>query len=162
MVEYSFDRDDFRPRDDSQRERFREEAMQDSSRQEQAFLEAFERDARQQMELEAMQEVVNNPNITITPSMVAAINDPSIEMMANGTMNRRQSSDRGQFSRDRILPRGARPTKRTRKKTKMDTKMSRALKQANKQLRKKNGMLRKGKTMKDVMRLAHRIAKKLR
>ena len=162
MVEYSFDRDDFRPRDDSQRDRLREEAMRDASRQERAFLEAYEDQARRDNEREAIREVVNNPNVTVTSSMIDAINDPDVMMMPNGSMMRRSSGDRGQFSRDRILPRGTRPTKRTRKKTKMDTKMSRALKQANLQLRKKNGMLRKGKTMKDVMRLAHRIAKKLK
>ena len=51
--------------------------------------------------------------------------------------------------------------KRTRKKTKTNKLQAEALRQANAKLRKKNGQLRKGKTQADVMRLAHRIRKKL-
>ena len=40
--------------------------------------------------------------------------------------------------------------------------MSKALEEANSRLRKKNGKLRKGKTQSDVMRLAQRLAKKMR
>ena len=160
LVEYSFDRDDYRPGDDSFRERQERESFGDRSRQEQAFLEEFERDARQQMELEAMREVVNNPNVTVSPSMIEAINDPGVIMMPNGSITRRSSSNRGQFSRDRLLPRLPAATKRTRRKTKMDKTMSKCLKMANKKLRKKNGQLRKGKTMADVMKMAHRLCKK--
>ena len=53
------------------------------------------------------------------------------------------------------------PSKRTRKKTKTDKLMSKALEEANKRLRKKNGQLRSGKTQADVMRLAHRIRRKM-
>ena len=42
----------------------------------------------------------------------------------------------------------------------MDKTMSRCLKEANAKYRKKNGQLKKGKTMSDVMRLAHRLCKK--
>ena len=39
--------------------------------------------------------------------------------------------------------------------------MSMALEEANARLRKKNGQLRKGKTQADIMRLAHRLRKKM-
>jgi HPt (histidine-containing phosphotransfer) domain-containing protein len=52
----------------------------------------------------------------------------------------------------------ARVTKRTRRK---DPKMSKALQMANKKLRTVKGLLRKGKTQGDVMRLAHKLKKNL-
>jgi HPt (histidine-containing phosphotransfer) domain-containing protein len=52
----------------------------------------------------------------------------------------------------------ARVTKRTRRK---DPKMSKALQMANKKLRTVKGLLRKGKTQGDVMRLAHKLKKDL-
>lgn len=51
--------------------------------------------------------------------------------------------------------------KRTRKKTKTDRQLSKALRIANDRLRTKSGKLRKGKTQADVMRLAHRLRKKM-
>jgi len=39
--------------------------------------------------------------------------------------------------------------------------LSKALKEANSRLRNKNGKLRKGKTQKDIMRLAQRLKKKM-
>lgn len=51
--------------------------------------------------------------------------------------------------------------KKTRKKTKTDKKMSKALRQANEKLRTKKGKLRKGKTQADIMKLAHRLLKKM-
>jgi len=51
--------------------------------------------------------------------------------------------------------------KRARKKTKTDRNMSKALKMANNRLRTKKGNLRKGKSQADVMRLAHRLRKKM-
>jgi len=51
--------------------------------------------------------------------------------------------------------------KRKRKKTKTDKNMSKALREANARLRTKKGVLRKGKTQADVMRLAHRLRKKM-
>ena len=52
----------------------------------------------------------------------------------------------------------ARVTRRTRRK---DPKMSKALQMANKKLRTAKGLLRKGKTQGDVMRLAHKLKKTL-
>lgn len=48
------------------------------------------------------------------------------------------------------------------KKRRKNKKLSKALAQANQKLRLKNGALRKGKTQGDVMRLAHRLMKKMK
>ena len=47
------------------------------------------------------------------------------------------------------------------KRRKRNPKLKKALQQANQKLRLKNGSLRKGKTQGDVMRLAHRLMKKM-
>jgi predicted DNA-binding protein (UPF0251 family) len=52
----------------------------------------------------------------------------------------------------------ARVSKRSRRK---NPKMAEALRMANKKLRTAKGLLRKGKTQGDVMRLAHKLKKKL-
>ncbi len=48
-----------------------------------------------------------------------------------------------------------------KRKSKKNPKLKRALIEANKRLRNKNGKLRKGKKQADVMRLAHRLRKKM-
>ena len=62
----------------------------------------------------------------------------------------------GQFDRSRVLRQ-----RRGRKKTKTDRNMSKALEEANRRMRKQNGQLRKGKTQADIMRLAHRLRRKM-
>jgi multidrug resistance efflux pump len=52
----------------------------------------------------------------------------------------------------------AAPKKRRSKK---NPKLKRALTEANRRMRLKNGALRKGKTQADVMRLAHKLMKKM-
>lgn len=47
------------------------------------------------------------------------------------------------------------------KRKRRDPKMKRALREANSRLRNKNGSLKKGKSQSDVMRLAHRLKKKM-
>ena len=47
------------------------------------------------------------------------------------------------------------------KKRRRNPKLKRAVTEANRQLRLKNGKLRKGKTQADVMRLAHRLMKRM-
>ena len=47
------------------------------------------------------------------------------------------------------------------KRRKRNPKLKKALQQANQKLRLKNGTLRKGKSQADVMRLAHRLMKKM-
>ena len=161
MVEYSFDRDDVIPRDDSFRDRMREEMMRDASRQERQFYDEYVRQAERENEREAIREVVNNPNITVSPELMRIINDPNTTMSPDMVVsNTRTRGSRAPFTRAGIQfpPIGSK--KRTRRKTKMDKTMSICLKEANKKMRKKNGQLRKGKTMKDVMKLAHRLCKK--
>jgi len=72
------------------------------------------------------------------------------------------SSIRKQFSRANIVGGiNLETPKRSRKKTKTDKNMSKALEEANSKLRTQKGKLRKGKTQADVMRLAHRLRKKM-
>lgn len=49
-----------------------------------------------------------------------------------------------------------------KKKRKKNPKLKKAVTEANKRLRTKSGKLRKGKTQADVMRLAHRLMKKMK
>jgi hypothetical protein len=51
--------------------------------------------------------------------------------------------------------------KRSKKQKDQDKKKSKAWKEANDKLRNKNGQLKKGRTQKDVARLANRILKKM-
>ena len=51
--------------------------------------------------------------------------------------------------------------KRSRSARASDKKLSRAFKMANSKLRLKNGQLRKGKTQRDVARMAQRLRKKM-
>lgn len=120
---------------------------------------------------EVLRTMVNDAELVVTPELVDIINDPDIEMTKDMRVQRVQPSRRamaprrglgtGQFRSQFAstgIPLGKK--KRTRKKTSTDQKMSRALKQANAKLRNKNGKLKKGKTMKDVMKMAHRLRKK--
>ena len=111
-----------------------------------------------------MMAMVNDPNFVMTDDLVNMINDPDTMLVSNGSemmkINGRNVMRRsGQFRRDKLLPRTN--GKRARTKTKTDKLMSKALAEANSKYRKKNGQLRKGKTQADVMRLAHRLRKKM-
>lgn len=55
----------------------------------------------------------------------------------------------------------ARDTPKPRKRKK-NPKLKKALQEANKKLRLKNGKLRKGKKQADIMKLAHRLMKKMK
>ena len=107
--------------------------------------------------------MVNEPSVQLTPEFVALVNDPNrmVAPTSNGLVEVRPGQ--GQFRRDRILPRSTNDICRApaRKRTKSDKNMSMALEEANARLRKKNGQLRKGKTQADIMRLAHRLRKKM-
>jgi len=177
LAEFSFDPDDYDRRDDydyRRDERREQDRIDEMMRQ--SFEDDFRRDAERDRQEQAVREVVNNDAIVLTPEQVKVVNDPSMKMDRNGTIvkvsptapkpsrlrstTRRSPTGRqvirssGQFMNTGI------PLKRTRKKTKMDKTMSKCLKMANKKMRKKNGQLRKGKTMRDVMRLAHRLCRK--
>lgn len=52
------------------------------------------------------------------------------------------------------------PTTKSKRRRK-DPKMKKALREANARLRNKNGSLKKGKTQADIMKLAHRLKKKM-
>ena len=111
-----------------------------------------------------MMAMVNDPNFVMTDDLVNMINDPDTMLVSNGSemmkINGRNVMRRsGQFRRDKLLPRTN--GKRARTKTKTDKLMSKSLAEANSRYRKKNGQLRKGKTQADVMRLAHRLRKKM-
>ncbi len=166
LVEFSFDPDDYDGRDlyDFRRDEAREQSRIDEM-QRQAFEDDFRRDAERDRAEQAVREVVNNDTIVFSPEQVKAINDPLMKMDSRGTVRkvsrttakpsgRQVIRSSGQFTNMGI------PLKRTRKKTKTDKTMSKCLKIANKKFRKKNGQLRKGKTMRDVMRHAHRLCRK--
>ena len=176
MVEFSFDRDEFRP-DPSDRRREAErreerERFMDEQRREQAFLDDQRREMEKDAQEEALRRVVNDPNITVDPTLMEIINNPLMKMdkdmvvRTNSTGMRRPMTGRaairssGQFANLALGVDVTKP-KRTRKKTKTDKKMSKALREANARLRTKKGLLRKGKTQADVMRLAHRLRKKM-
>lgn len=156
MVEYSFDRDDYIR--DFRIDESREQDRIDEQRRE-SFEDDFRRDAERDRANAAMREVVNNSNITIDNDLQKIVNDANMVMDQRGRIRK---IGRSQFNRANLLmgiP--VNQKKRSRKKTKMDKTMSKCLKIANQRMRKKNGQLRKGKTMRDVMRLAHRLCKKV-
>ncbi len=173
MVEFSFDRDEYRPdREDRRREaERREERERDMDRAffEQQQRDEFEREMRRDSQEQAIRRVVNDPDIVIDPTLLEIINDP--EMTMDKSMTVRRTSRRPMTGRQRIRSSGQfanlalgvdlPAARRKRKKTKTDKKMSKALREANARLRTKKGMLRKGKTQADVMRLAHRLRKKM-
>lgn len=116
----------------------------------------------------AVQAMVNDPSFKLSQEMVELINDDSRMVLSDGQSNlietsvdRFPSSVRQQFDRASLVSRIPISNKRTRKKTKTDKNMSKALREANARLRTKKGLLRKGKTQADVMRLAHRLRKKM-
>lgn len=156
MADFSYDPDD-------RFDRFRDDRM-DERRLESMMLAAMrdiERDSRKMPMSNPVMEVVNDPSIRLTAVELKAINDPKKMMtrdrrIVKAPTGRQVIRRSGQFTNMGIPL----PTKRTRKKTKMDKTMSRCLKEANKKLRTKSGRLRKGKTMRDVMKMAHRLCKK--
>ena len=118
---------------------------------------------------EAFEILVNDPNIKMGAEELQMINDDNVNVVRTG--NGSIPIDTGlstirrsnQFSpQNLLLGTDVQPRKRTRKKTKTDRSMSKALREANARLRTKKGMLRKGKTQADVMRLAHRLRKKMK
>jgi hypothetical protein len=112
---------------------------------------------------QVIESMINEPSFKLSSDqvdlinndrrMVARVNGEMVEVPAAMIQGMPRSR---QFERQNILPR------RTRKKTKTDKNMSKALREANNRLRTKNGKLRKGKTQGDVMRLAHRLRRKMK
>lgn len=175
MVEFSFDRDEFRPDPSDRREQARQqeerERRMDEQRRESAFFDQQRREMEQDSREEAVRRVVNDPDIVIDPVLLEIINNPETTMDRNMVVRRtsmrpmtgkQRIRGSGQFANLALgvdLPNDGK--KKSRKKTKTNKLQAEALRQANAKLRKKNGELRKGKTQSDVMRLAHRIRKKL-
>jgi hypothetical protein len=163
MVRYDYDRDDLTDffREDRRRQERLERLIDDE-------LRMMDRQERVSERMDPVMEVINNPTITMSPAEKKAVNDPKKMMNNQGRIVSTRSAASRPSGRDVIRSSGQfrnlgiplPPVKRTRKKTKMDKTMSMCLKEANKRMRKKNGQLRKGKTMRDVMRLAHRLCKK--
>ena len=117
---------------------------------------------------EAFEILVNDPNIKMGAEELQMINDDNVKVVRTGNgsipIDTGLSTIRrsGQFAPQNILlGTDVSPRKRRRKKTKTDKNMSKALREANNRLRTKKGVLRKGKTQADVMRLAHRLRKKM-
>lgn len=48
------------------------------------------------------------------------------------------------------------------RKRRKDPKMKKALQEANKKLRNKNGSIKKGKTQSDIMKMAHKLRRKMK
>lgn len=118
---------------------------------------------------DTVQTMVNAPEFKMTKELMDLINDDERILLSDGVnmieSSRFPSSVRRQFDRANLLMRtplsSNLSSKRTRKKTKTDKNMSKALREANEKLRTSKGKLRKGKTQADIMRLAHRIRKRM-
>ena len=175
MVEFSFDRDEFRP-DPSERQRDAErreerERFMDEQRREQAFFDDQRREMERDAQEEALRRVVNDPNIVVDPTLLEVINNPLMEMGKDMVVRTRRRGQNRPMTGRQVIRRSGQfanlalgvdlPKKKTRKKTKTNKLQAEALRLANAKLRKKNGQLRKGKTQRDVMKLAHRIRKKM-
>lgn len=104
--------------------------------------------------VDAVMEVINNPEITVTPALVKVINDPKKVIDKGGNIVKVpiQHQDAPMY-----IPF---PSKRTRKKTKTDRTMSSCLKQANAKARKKDGSMKKGWSQGKIMKEAHRLCRK--
>lgn len=122
---------------------------------------------------QVIESMINEPSFKLTADqidlinndsrMVAQVNGEMVEIPSSVVRPARPGSGQarvigpGQFDRSQILPR-----KRARKKTKTDKNMSKALEEANRRMRTQKGKLRKGKTQADIMRLAHRLRRKMK
>ena len=171
-----FDPDDFR--DTRRIDRQREQDLSDRQRMDRERADDDRRRALEEQRLavldanrarlDAMLTLVNDDDITLSAEEVAVVNNRNMRMMPDGEVVRRaEPSARdiirrsGQFSRQNLLPRLPKVTKRTRKKTKTDKNMSKALRLANEKFRTAKGKLRKGATQAQLMRYAHRLLKKM-
>ena len=90
-----------------------------------------DRDALEQRRIDdALEEIVNDDSIILTPEMVKAINDPEMRMTRSGEITRRLGRDvirrSGQFSRANILP--SLPGKKKRKVSKYQKEFGKQLK----------------------------------
>lgn len=166
-----FDPDDFRDRRDDSRDRQREQSSSDRQRQrEQQRRDDMRRDQEesQRERLEALRRVVNDPAITIDNNEKKCINCPDTLMMENGEIVKRDKSGFGsgrfqqQFSELRGKAMKLAPKGRSRGRKALDKLQAEAFRRANERYRRKDGSLRKGRTQKDIAKLAQFILKQLR
>lgn len=103
-------------------------------------------------------EVVNDPSITVDEAMMQVINDPAVAMADNGEILVRAN---GGVDSDfaRAFSMRAAVAKKTKKRK--NPKLAAAFREANARMRTKSGKLRKGKTQRDIARLAHRLLKRM-
>lgn len=108
----------------------------------------------------AMEQIVNDDSIVLTPEMVEIINDPMMRMTRNGEITRRTGRDvirrSGQFARSNILPDLPATQTRKRKKTRKASKYQRELGRQLKLLKKKHPRT----PVIRLMKRAHRATKK--
>jgi len=168
LVEYSFDRDDFRRDERDRREDLRDERVDERDYAEER--RAYEADlARERAEDRRAMDAAARARLeaALIPMTVedlrAAINDRSIRVTSGGRISSRRPSGRdvirssGQFTMQGFDL----PKKKPRKKNKKHCKnLSKCFEQANAEMRTLKGKLRKGKTQGDIARRAHRLMKK--
>lgn len=127
-----------------------------------AFIAMFPDAARDTFgfDVPAMEQIVNDDNIVLTPEMVDIINDPMMRMTRNGEITRRTGRDvirrSGQFARSAILPDLPNTQTRKRKKTRKPSKYQRELGRQLKMLKKKHPRTK----IINLMKRAHRLTKK--
>ncbi len=157
-----YDPDDYRDRRDYDRQRQREQDASDRQRQREQERRDFDRDQWERNEL--IRKMVNDDNVVITSGEMKVINNPEMKMLEDGTVVRkRRGFGSGMFAQQFSQLRGQLPKKRTSSKRKKLNKLqSQAFREANQKLRTTKGILKKGKTQRDVAKLAQRILKKLR
>ena len=170
MVEYSFDRDDYR----DTRERARETREVRDVRRDDIERRDLEDNRREQDEL--IRRLVNDDDLTLSAEEMKIVNDPALKMLEDGqiakvakTSSRRRSTGSrfgGAFSQQFSSLRGKLPKVKkvvvSRARKELNKLQSEAFRLANKKLRTKAGQLRKGFTQKDVAKLAQKILKSLR
>ena len=133
--------DELQRRDDQRRESAR--AKQDPNDDDMTRI----RKTLEQIPMEEMIEVINNPEVMITRRGISSRRPSGRDVI-------RQS---GQFAMQGFDL----PVKKPRKKNKKHCKnLSMCLRQANAELRTKSGRLRKGKTQADIMRRAQKLLRK--
>lgn len=127
-----------------------------------AFIAMFPDAARDTFgfDVPAMEQIVNDDSIVLTPEMVEIINDPMMRMTRNGEITRRTGRDvirrSGQFARSAILPDLPGTQTRKRKKTRKASKYQKELGRQLKMLKKKHPRTK----VINLMKRAHRLTKK--
>lgn len=164
-----YDPDDYRDSRDDRRDRQREQDSSDRQRYREERRRDFDRDQYERDEL--IRRMINDDNISITSGEMRVINNPEMKMLEDGTIVRKSRAlGSGTFAQQFSQLRGKRqefpkqflPKRRSKSRKALDKLQSEAFKQANKRYRRKDGSLRKGRTQKDIAKLAQIILKQLK